>query len=203
MTRVTLEHVEARRHSILHAAQMVFARKGIQGATMAEIAEAAGISAGAIYRYFPSKDDLAAACFQETAEKMAAEWHRQVEGATDPLAVFYDLSRASFDEMNMPGAADSTRIMVENILDATRSPDPTVVAGVRSERETIVSALADVLEHASEQGSLPRELSSYQLAHALLSFYMGARLARLVDDSIDTDAQLAQVRVLMDLAARR
>lgn len=50
---------EQRREQIIAGALEVFARKGLERATNKDIAEAAGIgSAGLIYHYFASKDDL-------------------------------------------------------------------------------------------------------------------------------------------------
>jgi len=47
-----------RREAILEAAATVFGEKGAHAATMAEVAEAADVSKGTVYLYFPSKDDL-------------------------------------------------------------------------------------------------------------------------------------------------
>jgi AcrR family transcriptional regulator len=55
---------EAQRSNILAAARRVFARKG-KAATMADIAQAAGVSQGLPYRYFPGKD----AIFRELVEQ--------------------------------------------------------------------------------------------------------------------------------------
>jgi AcrR family transcriptional regulator len=49
---------EARRTQILEAATRVFARKGFDGATIADIARAARLSEGSIYNYFRSKEEL-------------------------------------------------------------------------------------------------------------------------------------------------
>ena len=46
------------KNEILKAAEVAFATKGFQSATMAEIAEAAEYSVGALYQYFSSKEDL-------------------------------------------------------------------------------------------------------------------------------------------------
>jgi AcrR family transcriptional regulator len=46
------------RQQIVHAAARVFAAKGHGGATMAEVAAAAGVSTGNLYRYFEAKDVL-------------------------------------------------------------------------------------------------------------------------------------------------
>lgn len=58
MARVTPEHIDARKAAILEAAARVFGRKGPATATMQEIADEADLSAGAIYRYYPGKDEL-------------------------------------------------------------------------------------------------------------------------------------------------
>lgn len=46
------------RASILAAGEALFAEAGYQGATMAQIAERAGVATGNLYRYFPNKDAL-------------------------------------------------------------------------------------------------------------------------------------------------
>ncbi len=53
------ERVTARRQTqILGGAKAVFSRKGYTAATIPEIAEEAGVAAGTIYLYYPSKRDL-------------------------------------------------------------------------------------------------------------------------------------------------
>lgn len=51
----------ARREAILQAAQDVFAEKGFDGATIADIARTAGVASGTVYLYYDSKIDLFAA----------------------------------------------------------------------------------------------------------------------------------------------
>ncbi len=58
MPKVSQEHLERRRQQILDAAAGCFARQGFHAASMQDIFAAAGLSAGAVYRYFPSKTDL-------------------------------------------------------------------------------------------------------------------------------------------------
>jgi len=50
--------IEERRRRILDAAALVFARRGYHRARTKEIAEAAGVAEGTIYRYFKSKEEL-------------------------------------------------------------------------------------------------------------------------------------------------
>ena len=201
MARVTEEHVEARRRSILEAAARVFGECGVKSATMADIATEAGISAGAIYRYFPSKQDLAHACFQEGAAQIADLWGQRAAESPDPMAAFYTVAAQSFEEISTPEAPAHTRMMLENYLDVTRSGDQPARDAANSEHRHIIRGLASMLAAVQSSGQLPGEVDPNHLAEALYSFWLGARIVRMVDQDFDTDAQLAAVSALMNAAA--
>lgn len=55
---IAVQLAAARRTQILDAATRVFAEKGFHGATVRDVARAAGIADGTIYIYFKSKPDL-------------------------------------------------------------------------------------------------------------------------------------------------
>lgn len=202
MTRVTVAHLEARKESILDSALKVFARRGIQFATMAEIADEAGISAGAIYRYFPGKEALINACFSENTEQITSEWHREVEAAAgNPLDALFLIARKSVEHLEHDDANDRTRVMAERILDGSRMDDEKWKADALIERDAISRGLAEPIERAQAAGSFPREIDAYQLSQALLSFYNGARLAKLLGPEIDPMAQLEALCGLFTVAS--
>jgi AcrR family transcriptional regulator len=64
--KVTQEHLDARRAEILEGARRAFAEHGYEGATVARLEEATGLSRGAIFHYFENKNDL----FVELAMEM-------------------------------------------------------------------------------------------------------------------------------------
>lgn len=64
--------VEERRSQILTAALAVFSRKGFHGATIREIASAAGLAEGTIYLYFASKQEVLQGVFGLIAEEASA-----------------------------------------------------------------------------------------------------------------------------------
>jgi AcrR family transcriptional regulator len=64
--KVTQEHLDARRAEILDGARRAFAEHGYEGATVAKLEEATGLSRGAIFHYFENKNDL----FVELAMEM-------------------------------------------------------------------------------------------------------------------------------------
>ena len=69
---------EARRREILAAASRLFRAKGLQGAGMREIAAELGMTAGNLYYYFPSKQELLAYCQEATLDELLAGAERIV-----------------------------------------------------------------------------------------------------------------------------
>ncbi|PMS38442.1 TetR family transcriptional regulator [Trinickia symbiotica] len=61
--RVSKEKADANRRALLQAASKLFREKGVDGVGVAEVAKAAGLTHGALYAHFPSKDALAAEAF--------------------------------------------------------------------------------------------------------------------------------------------
>src|ERR1041385_6833359 len=57
--------VEDRREQIIDAALLVFSQKGFERTTNKDIAQAAGITAGLIYHYFESKEELLKAAIEQ------------------------------------------------------------------------------------------------------------------------------------------
>ncbi len=58
MARKTKEDAQKTRDAILDGAEQVFLDKGVAQATMADIADAAGVSRGAVYGHYPNKIDV-------------------------------------------------------------------------------------------------------------------------------------------------
>ncbi len=61
--RVSREKVAENRIAILEAASRLFRKRGIDGVGVADIAKEAGLTHGALYAHFPSKEVLAAEAF--------------------------------------------------------------------------------------------------------------------------------------------
>ena len=75
---------EFRCAEILDAARRVFARKGFTGATVDEIAEAAGLAKGTIYLYFQSKRGIYRAVLKQSLAALVDETARNLSAAPTP-----------------------------------------------------------------------------------------------------------------------
>ncbi len=77
---------EARRSYILDKAQALFAQKGYQGTSMAEIAEASEFAVGTLYTFFENKEEILATIFEVRVQDMVLETERiRSDPELDPL----------------------------------------------------------------------------------------------------------------------
>lgn len=190
MVKVSDAHLEARRRSILDAATCVFSQKGIELATMAEVAAVAGISPGAIYRYFENKAQLARGCMSAKTEAIEAQWEQPDEISGDPMGAFSDLSQLTFGALNDPASCVDTMLAVEQMLMMARGRAPETAPEIDAEFPAVVTGIAMRLQRGLEAGQLPPDIDPTALAGALFAFYWGARLLRMIDPDANTDAQL-------------
>ncbi|MFE3758619.1 TetR/AcrR family transcriptional regulator [Nocardia tengchongensis] len=104
MPRVSADHLERRRQQILDAAQTCFARKGLHATTMQDVFAESGLSAGAVYRYFKSKNDIIEALATEATVDLRATLTEAVY--SDPLPTPPELIRlisADVVKLSAPG----------------------------------------------------------------------------------------------------
>lgn len=76
------------REALIRAAQVVMTEKGVDGATMLEIAERADVGAGTVYNYFKSKDDLAIAVLETLMRDLALRINEVTSSFDDPAEVY-------------------------------------------------------------------------------------------------------------------
>ena len=108
------------RRRILDAAASCFTRLGFHGASMQEICAAAEMSPGALYRYFPSKDQLLAEALLRWGDRFPALEARGHSGrSVDQLKAVYRLVVRAFEPHPTMYAA---------LVALETSPDPVVGA---------------------------------------------------------------------------
>lgn len=76
------------RDALIAAARDVMTEKGVDAATMLEIAERADVGAGTVYNYFRSKDDLAIAVLETLMHELALRIEVVTNTFDDPAQVY-------------------------------------------------------------------------------------------------------------------
>lgn len=89
---IPIPAIDPRSAVILDSIKAVFAAKGFDGASMQDLARAAGMSAGNFYRYFPSKDAIIAAIVARDLDEVRAEFN-EIIGSARPQDAFSALIR--------------------------------------------------------------------------------------------------------------
>jgi AcrR family transcriptional regulator len=85
--RVALRQ-QRNREALVRAGYIVMSEKGIDAATMQEIAARADVGAGTIYSYFKSKEDLAIAVIEKVMHDLALRIDEVGNSFTDPAQVY-------------------------------------------------------------------------------------------------------------------
>lgn len=76
------------RRALIDSARRIMSQKGIDAATMLEIAEQADVGAGTVYNYFKSKEDLAIAVLEELMHELALTIEQVTNAFADPAQVY-------------------------------------------------------------------------------------------------------------------
>src|SRR6202030_2372796 len=82
--------VAAHREALLAPANRLMQQRGFDGAAVADICREAGLTQGALYGQFKSKDALAAEAIRRTCEEGATVWGELRHGGPDALSAFLD-----------------------------------------------------------------------------------------------------------------
>ena len=93
MARRTKEDAEATRDRLLDAAEQVFYERGVSGASLADVANRAGLTRGAVYWHFKDKLDLFGAVVQRVWLPIEQALVSETLGGGDSLPVVRILQR--------------------------------------------------------------------------------------------------------------
>lgn len=85
-TERVARRLAARRDAILAAAEAAVAEGGIAAVQIAPVAERAGVAAGTVYRYFPSKDELVKELLEQAGAREIAAIRQAAAAAPGPLS---------------------------------------------------------------------------------------------------------------------
>lgn len=129
------------RQRVLAAAAVVFAERGLD-ASLDEVAHAAGVGVGTVYRRFPNKEALVDALFEDKVENMVV-LARQAAGFEDPWEGFVHFVERALDwQMRNRGLRD---VLLHGDFPC---------AGAARTRDAVGPVLAGIIEAAQVAGKL-------------------------------------------------
>lgn len=197
MPKVSEAHRAARREQILDAAMSRFAVNGFQATGMADVIATAGLSAGAVYRYFKSKDDLIEAIADRVLGQVAARFDEVLaeEPDLDPAGAVR-VAVETLEEIAESGPVDVSRVAVQAWAEALRSERIAAVAS--GAYRTIRGYFIVVCRRAQDSGSLSAEADPEVLGAALYSLAAGFVLQRNLLGDVSAATYAPAVRALLE-----
>ena len=191
MPKVTQQHRDARREQILAAARRCFLRDGFHATSMQDLFAESGLSSGAVYGYFASKDDMIVAIAEQNMRGVtemitAAATQQPGRPAGAVLADIMDMVHAQDAET---GLGKLTVIVWSEAL-----RNPSLAARFTDMVTQIRASLAEVIEQSSQH--LPVGVPADTLAATLTCLLPGYLLQLAILGPAAVDGVPGAVRAL-------
>ena len=186
MPKISDERRAARRAQILEAAWSCFQREGLHATSMDDIIRASGLSAGAVYSYFPSKEELILAAVTTSLGGLRSLFEPMLDArpALPPEAFVREVV-ATIADFTAREGYDLRRIALLGWAEAQRSER--LRETMRGFYLGFRGRLVEVAEAWQAAGHLRPDASPEQVAKAVLAAILGyvVQSALLGDVSAD------------------
>lgn len=187
---------DARRRQILEAALVCFARRGFHQATMQEICTEAGLSAGAVYRYYASKAELILAIAAEDRRTLLAPLTEMAANAA-LVDVLCAVARAWLLHVGQKDRGLVAEVLAEAVRDRAFG------LMLAEHAAPVCEALQNAIRASQASGEVAVQVEPERAARLILAALDGVGLHRLLFDqaageSLDGERPLKDLRVLFE-----
>lgn len=184
------------RAQILAAARDLFAQVGYEAAGVAEICAAAGVSKGAFYHHFPSKQAVFLAVLQEWLEGLDRRLQAvRADARTVPEGL---IAMAGMTGEVFQAARGRLPLFLEFWLQASRQP--AIWQATIAPYHRYQELFSAIIQDGVNEGSLSAEVDPSTLARVVMGLAMGLLLQALFDPNGAPWPQVAQegIKILME-----
>ena len=194
MPKVTEAHLETRRQQVLDAAFACFARQGFHQTSIHDICQEAGLSPGAVYRYFSSKEEIIEACCEVCQE--ANQGVIDAAARTDvTLQVLDEMAEAAFGKLDQSDAYPALCLNVQWWSEAIRSPE--LKESLRSSGIDLwKGGLAQIISRAQGRAEINPDVDPESVARVLLAMWQGLVLQKALEPSVDVGRYVEAVKAM-------
>ncbi|MDJ1138075.1 TetR/AcrR family transcriptional regulator [Streptomyces iconiensis] len=204
MARVSPEHLESRRRQIIDGARRSFLRNGFHATSMQDVLKESGLSAGAVYRYFRSKEQIVAAVAEEALKTIAGAFDAVADSDEPPMPdelfaqVFGALQKAmgaGEDHRELP------RLLVQVWGEALRNEE---IAAVVSEAYAHLRfQWSGLVAQYQTRGWVDPQADTEHVARTLIGAVQGYFVQQALFGGITPEEFEAGLRALVAMSVRR
>jgi AcrR family transcriptional regulator len=171
MPKVIPEYKEEAKSKIVEAARVVFAKKGYHDTTMDDIAKEVGVSKGALYSYFKSKEDL--------LKEITLESHQTLRTILSETSKCDNLEDAVEKVYTMVTQKYKGNLHTHFEMVALASHDSTIRKIAFADYQKDIEAVEAFVEEKKGQGVIRTDVEARVLAELFTALYLGT-LAKLI-----------------------
>jgi TetR/AcrR family transcriptional regulator, acrAB operon repressor len=173
MVRRTREEAAATREALLDAAEREFRSKGVAHTTLADVADAAGVTRGAIYWHFRDKAEL----FEAMCERAAMPMEAMLgcaggRSCADPLGTLRDMAVMGLTRLARDARTQAVFDVMFHKCEFTADLAP-VAQRQRTADEGCRRQVMELLERAISRRQLPADTDARLAAELLKAFMVG------------------------------
>jgi AcrR family transcriptional regulator len=194
MPKIKPETSLARRDEILEAAEICFARQGFHQTTIRDVIRESGLSAGCIYGYFSTKDDLIRAMGERRHARDAALLASSDKSA-NPITILRAIARGFLADLQKEDGLRTRRVALQLWTEALR--DDGIKAQVTDGIHVPISAIAALLRRAQRLGLVDSKVDPSGVARMMVSMFQGYVLQRVWGEPFKANAALEAFDILL------
>lgn len=190
MPKLSLSQQDERRTRVLDAAEICFPRMGFHRTTMQHICREAGISAGALYLYFDSKEDLIAGIVERDREDVLSRF-AALAHEPDLLVGLQNVMRGCIIDRPPHKSA----LIIEIGAEATRNP--AIARTLAHCDQSIRASLRGLLDRAVLEGRITPTRPTSEIVPIMELLADGMFWRRAIDPHFDAEAVMPAVLAMM------
>ncbi len=159
---------QAMREKILNTATQLFIQKGSEKTSMQDIAQTAGVSKGAIYHHFKSKDEIVLAVIrsrQELMEEEMKQWFKATENLT---------GREQLQAILKSNLESQTARAIDGIVDEYEQDAGFILTMMRDNLRIGAPLVSDIIKKGMADGSIQAQYpdQTAEVFLLLVNFWM-------------------------------
>ncbi len=201
MPKVSAEHRTARREQIVMAGWQCVAREGFHKTTMADVIRESGLSAGAVYGYFRSKDEIIAAIADRAVGTVDELFDAMMARPTPPTPseAIRILTSQVVVLAELP-AGDVTRVALQVWAEALRNKEIHATAAEKYTR--VRGKFAELVLVMQGAGHVDPDADPELVAQVLFGLLPGFLVQRLILGDVTPDSYADGLDALLAPGAR-
>ncbi|HEY97068.1 MAG TPA: TetR/AcrR family transcriptional regulator [Dehalococcoidia bacterium] len=182
--RVPETYLEARRNEILEAAFKCFLEKGFHHTTMQDIYKATKLSTGAVYNYFPSKEDIVVAALEQVTDWTISSLTSMVSENPDESLV--NIIRFWLSAIKQGDIGKGISVQLEFYAEAARNSS--IRAAVLRNQATTHETLVELIEQNQRAGLINPDLDPLSIARTIMGMVFGIMIHKSLEPNVNLKA---------------